>query len=492
MIHINKQPGAVAYSSNPLSYELQSDNLYDTTPEKLRIEWKITSNIIPINSSISIDFTDNENNENYPITVTIPAGTLNADLAEAIVETLQDIIYFHVFDITYEFGEELGTSFLAITFAVNQDITINSVNATTGLANINNAVVGVKKANFNILLEVFYKHQGFKRATRLSATPNDEGVVNFDIQKIIHDQLQYLYTPPTLNALTYVQDFFLTYFVRYTEKYGGTIYNWAMLPRQIAHYGQLTDERNFHNDFFENIDIGNCFLTDHNEMYVGTQQDQYLAWFNYTNQPQTVSVDFNKKSDDGSSSGWIVRYDNIQVAVNQILIIPINPSFYTIAENDYIFSIRIRDNDTPIGAFSTVLSYSYSILIDHQHYENEKILLYHNQYGIPTILRTTGLWTRKQSINRELSERMLQWREQTIKGKTYQFNADVQESHMVRTGYFNHGEEARAYSDIFKSNFIYWLKGGSWTPVLIQDKKAKLGQDLDGIIGFEFELVEAV
>lgn len=486
MLTIMSQPIGIEFSKNPILFQLTTDNYEINPPQKGGFKLDLGTGL-NTGSSITLAFTDLENNQQHTHTITaksnpnssgtqIPDNTQMysyQDYAELAVKLLSNSILLQsYFDITYE----ISNSTIYI-YLLGDNITASNTTYDPRINTIATAA-GSTKENFKIIADIYLSG---KKLTRLQAIPDSSNAVEFDISSIIDSELET--QEPTLPAFGIGEVIDPPrFFIKAMEQQEGAGVDTVVFSSGAkAQYASVEMPRLY---------IDTPLLLSNKGLYNRTSRTapMFHSFLNLTGSEQYIKAQFKIIYSDGTTTTWIDASTPFHLLPYQILQYPtgyeeLNIEAFEPDKLPILYQVRFANQaDTALTDVDT-----YEIVEPHP---LERILLFRNHFGVWETLRTTGRWAKNIKLSRQLATQARAASITEARGKKYQYQAATTNTWRIRTGYLSTSEMQGA-ADILSSTAVYWVKDTDLIPLLIENKSALTAEDRNYLKALQLEVIEA-
>lgn len=202
------------------------------------------------------------------------------------------------------------------------------------------------------------------------------------------------------------------------------------------------------NQLLQNITLNTAFLTWQPDLKtIPMSGVEYITWFNYTGETQTVSLFVKSYDASNANAESIVNSSTITVASGLCATFPIHPSAVLVnpsAFTHYKYKVKTAQN-APVSPTRT-------LIIDRS--RPFKALAYINAFGVPEIVNCTGNLTTRMTISAETwtSIRNVQSGVSILKNE--RLIANIAKKYTYRSGYLNQ-KQKEAYTEVALSYRIF-------------------------------------
>lgn len=352
----------------------------------------------------------------------------------------------------------------------------------------------VKKENYVIVIDIYFTDiYGFTvkpKIISIELPPDDNGVVAFDISKILSAYLKSDLPISGQNTITRCDNLLKKYRINYYEKYGvipteKIIYSDTL--GRILKGGISFEEFPFNKNFIDDYIIANQkFLTwQPGIKYIHTDQPEYLYYLS-NNNVTTFSVNFKVYFSDGTNTTSTL-FSKTGVSKYEIFIIPTG---YTLAGVG-----NVNPAKTVIKYQVTInngadVSETITYIIDTKKYLDTRYYLFENSISGIDTLRTAGIKENGYELDYDLIEKDVPF-DYSIPASQFEKTFPTKQgSYVVSTGWKSK-EYIDYLEDLFLSKNVFEVIAGEHIPIIITSKKQKPHDSLTNVFALTFEYTHA-
>lgn len=517
MIQVVDEPRAVSLSRNPIVYRWRaldgSGDPYRTigvrselrcagydgpdNGEELVLNWTA-----PDGTTGSVTFTaDNALNSNTDIWDAASGGfadwTSYYTAIGLIMKSHPDVGPLFNF---YTANTGAGQSFwveaidLDDDWSVSWDITDISDPAFT-VVNTTTVTASTVPDNYRLLWDVVfeadYLDTGYDTVASGELQIDASSEMTLDISRIIDAELRQSLDDPPIPAYgtDEITDANITrrYYVRYREEYDGIVSPaWTSGTEKLVLCGGVSAALHASTDFLGSLDADDSLLTwQPDGRTVSPTQQEYLAWYNYTANQQTIILEVNTYEADGTQAptGRVYAYESTPYVVGskEVALIPIGLGQLGISDTDIAsYTVRVLDERSSYPISPTYLSQLRTYYVDRSYQEEERFILYHNSFCCPETLRCIGYHTTEMEVSRDKAERILEADYTTTTRQHYQWDEEWRDFFTYRTG-FQRKVDIEALRELLIYNRAWEIFDEGYIPLDLQDTSFAIHETRQGL-----------
>lgn len=529
MVSLIQQPSDISFTRNPIIYQFRaSDDEGDLFISKgVRAElrtngyWGIAND-----ETISIEWTDADGLI-YSVEFTakdIPNSTIETEIPTDINAFSSPIDYYQfvadkisahhliapflkAYTLLYP-NLEVGLFIEVLEIADSWSTSFETSDITSPNFTINDYTeidTNELPDNYEIVLELFFEKnylQGdFEKIASLANIPGTDSLTAFNLQAILDESIVLNLPDPPIPSFENKEPFLAQnirrYYIRYSEDFHGiSSIEWTNSEIKIALCGGISQSLYAQVNFFETLSESNSLLTWYpNRKTVSTDQPEYLAWFNYTNEIKEVFPRV-KIYDDASAlpQDTLFSFDSIIVNPNEIALIPVGYDQLNLGQEPQDiqkYEVNILDLNEYISQNEVELSQSRIFYVDKNYHGEKRYIMYLNSFCLPETLRCIGYFTNELQIEREESNRILEPSFTSTTHEIFQYNYEFNNFFTYRSGYLSK-HEVEALQQLLIYNRLYEVSQESLIPLLIKDKKYRITETRQFLHSIQFQAVPAL
>ncbi len=389
------------------------------------------------------------------------------------------------------FSYNSGTNVSTITFtAIDTQTTFSIAVVSLSVATVSITTLAMPDttpANYRAVYELFseldYGSGMFKSLFSGESIPNVAGLTRINIQNILTAFVGAIrFVPPNCTTVpAHRANHIRRYYFRYTEKYGAptTQQAWTTTAIKKMITGGIPNNVALRADWLATRTIDTCFLnTLPDDRLVAQNSPEFVVWYNYTDVFQSLKVEWKVwLNTDGSDTTGINSVISLYASPNETLMIPALKS-HDYPDNAAAVEIRLLDQtNTPVSGWRRYT-------IDRRYREDERYLMFLNQYGVFESVRLTGATAMGVELERRES---IRYKDDVI--ETFEAEKKWRRSFSYRTGYLSQ-EECRALENLVASRFVFEVSlTEGYIPVRITDTKFTLDDGKQDLWALEIKAV---
>lgn len=519
MLSVTQQPPDNVLTGNPVVYKVNSSDTYITAEILPRLEITFTQEIQTGNTFIvswsdpagapqpfllvftAVEFPSGNGLEFFDNSVRFyPPGHVLADYVATVADQIRQQNFLSSFyNIT-----TLGT---VLTIEAKEPVAetvpafVDNLTGAT-IADFIAFQVGVQKANFKLLLELWVEQPDdtYLLVTTLSSPPDRSGETRFEVEGVLHAELETLLPSPPVPPLntpgTYKPETQRKFYARAGAKENNdfTVDSWVLTTTKLATLGGVSREDFESLDWFTYLPAHPRFMTWWpEERSTGPFQSEYLSWMNYTGAdmiPQLYGVVYFQ---DGTDTGEILLIDaNASQIVPQWEILTFSVGFHELALESIDptkavqrYEVFVRDG---LGALvSDIRKYKVNQYGD----EHARKIVYLNSLYVPEVVRTTGDWIEILEPNKQLATRIYNSESSFIDGQAFVFKTNAAKLFSARTGHITKGEAVGMQEMLF-AKYTYEMRQQGHFPLLIGGDAHEVTEDNRLLHFYELEIAASV
>lgn len=352
--------------------------------------------------------------------------------------------------------------------------------------------------NYEVLIELFFQpvwDGEYLKIAFLSAKPDKDGYVIFDIQDMIHKQIKASFINPPMpvfsNTEPQLANIIRRHYVRYRENFTGATTNWTYSGYYKTLCGGIKKNLFADYGFFFELDKDNSLLTWYPDgKTVSTDQPEYIAWFNYMDEDTEVMLEVTIMDADGNID-VLIKHDTgdiILVPKKEVLLIPVGYDQLELGDEsmDIVkYSVRVIKY-VEIPTIPTFYSQPRSFYVDKCYYEDKRYIAYFNGFCVPQTLRCLGQLSKDLIVDRTEAQKVLEPAYGSLESETFQFEETFMNYFVYRSGYLSRFE-VDALQELLIYNDAYEIYNEGYIPLRLTDKKYKIGESRQFLHSIEFK-----
>lgn len=353
------------------------------------------------------------------------------------------------------------------------------------------------KVQLKVTIEKEYDSGTFLEVTVLESSPDANGMNYFDISEIIEAEILNTYIEPPIPPIGTVVSFLANNTRRvvcwwrevYDDQDGGDPWGtYAPLGGISALTGGVDPITFAKGDYLGEMDETYSLLTKWpGGKSTGSEQSEFIAWYNYTGSSQDVALEVNTYNDSQASAVNTFTDMAITVPAGLTAIFPVSYSALGLSGvgHDVLkYTIQVKDG-------ATVLSPVRSYYPDLIYYDDQPVLLYLNGFWMPEVIRMNGITEKQLRVDRQTADRIILEQTQLGLGTVYQYGFEADEVRIYRSGYLS-AAEVEALQELVLYSQVFEVLADYYFPLLVSSKKFKVINAADFLHSLEFEAVRAI
>jgi hypothetical protein len=361
--------------------------------------------------------------------------------------------------------------------------------------------------DYKIRVEVFVEREYLAGFTTppviVEGIPNDESEVCFDISGILHREGVIGLSDPPLPVFNsddpQLADILRRYAVRYMEV-GQDVAPVYIGPKYFL-LGGIAQNLFARADFFANLSITNSLLSWYpNGKTVGTDQPEYLAWYNYTTSDKQIVLQLTRFPESNIDKTILYAYDTpqkITVKPKETLLIPCGwaqlKSALSLPDTDVVkYVVRVVDAASGWESGSPgYLSQTRRFYIDTKYRHETRYIQYLNGFYCPQSLRCIGNFSEDIEVEREETTRVLTPNYTETTAETFQNSETWEDLFTYRTGYFTKAE-VHALQELLVYGKAWEVYAEGYIPLVLKGKKFAMHESRQNLYSLSVECSPAL
>lgn len=517
-IQILKQPDDISWSRNPILYEFHTDKVvqdpgrpvifsldfsnvenesFNPPPPDLR-EWLIYTDWgfhLTVGQE-TIYFTCVYDTESDGFIIPHRVAEPEEPKPDWLIRVRDAII--SAYDIVSQFNIEIGADKLiftgkqdneALVISINNDDTFHAVALTVSQSATNTQYTPNLKIFCELLTVDDHGHDKVVISAALSPDLNGNAIWDFS-KPLTSECLSAGADLPSLYDVVFSKGKVVReYFVQLTELYGepqtakmsirGTRKRvvYGGLPKHLQHWTFLNS--------LSSTDDRIRFMNSYGwSLKVTTDQPNYLSWFNFRNDLESVKVQVELTYKDGTIYNFTAHtFETVQQY--EKLVIPIG--LKQLGANDFYPELSIDSYIVSLKSAGRMVSDYHLCTIDDRVHIYKRFFLYQNSLGAFETFFTVGRKSNSYEIEKS-NARIIQVNDFVLeKGEDIDFDIQLQEKEKINTGWKSK-HEIKRLRDFFMSSEKLTLIDGKWWPISVSSNSIEEFQDGNGMYALAFEI----
>ena len=349
------------------------------------------------------------------------------------------------------------------------------------------------RIEYELLMEKNYMQNDWEVVSSHRSEPDSNGMLLFDVSELMEDAILNTFPEPPVpefnGDFAYVSTAFRRFKVLWAERFGQPPETLQFEESDIfyAFLGGISDELFAKGDYFEGIDAGNSFLSWWpNRKLLGKTQPDYISWFNYTEQPQSVNLRVEVFKDGQKVIEEIVTRHNVLIVDEDFVVVfPVGPEQMDLNNLGYdvsMYTVQV------INGSGVPLSPKRTYIVDQMYNEVEHNLLYFNGFFQPQVVRCRGQKRTDLIVTKEFTSRIRRCQPNVLLGTVFQSSSDFDQEFRFRTGYLKK-EEIEALQELMIYNNVFEITAEGYRPLLVTNGRFSTGNELDILRSEEIQAV---
>lgn len=358
--------------------------------------------------------------------------------------------------------------------------------------------------NYKVFLDVFFESSfesgTFEKVVELDSEMDEDGIVTFNIENIIHSETKESLSNPPLpvfdNDELFLSDTLRRYYVRYREDYDGISPSWTTVDIKNIVCGGIAQNLFADFDFFTNLAANNSLLSWYPDgKYVSTDQPEYIHWYNYTGSTQNIVLEVKRYGASGLINSFYA-FDTgspIDIEDSKIISIPAGYDQLDINNTNCLkYTVRVVDASSDWeGGSPSYFSQERNYYVDYKYYEEKRYIQYLNGFCLPETMRCIGAFSNQLNVTREESRKILTPDYSSTFTEKFQHEEEFENRFTYRTGFLTR-YEVDALQEAMIYNKIYEVYDYGYIPLFNEDKKFDIYDTLQDLFSIEFKATPAL
>ncbi len=363
----------------------------------------------------------------------------------------------------------------------------NSATAPTADTTPTNYAVQVE-----VLFETTYKGGDYRLAATLSNVPDADGYTYFDISSVLEAECRAALSMPEVPAWdttdSALGDNMRRFYVRFTEAYGTPVVaqEWQYDSVRTCLNGGVSQQIYAAGDWLAALDVTDAFLTwQPDGRKVGLTEPQYLTWYNWDTATRAVFVKMQWYDiADGTASTATDHLTEVSVAAGETALLPVGPEVLGLDSNAdaYKYRVRVYYDD---GEEHQPLSEWKTYYLDRDYYESERYVSFLNGFAAPEVLRCTGTWSKRLSVERSLASVPLLPGYNEFATEQYQYSRLFEQELTYRTGFITRAQ-AEALQELLIAGEIYDVSAEGYIPLRVTTNSFEVTDTYQDLHAYQF------
>ncbi|MBE7177700.1 MAG: hypothetical protein INR69_14930 [Mucilaginibacter polytrichastri] len=503
MIQILKQPGEVALARNPVVFGFKSDNLivsggapfmgklYFPQPAFVAFPFKLSWG--GIDHTFLVLQTPSQNGYD----IQNGQGKTPAQFVQGVTDALKANYYVdRDFEVSY--GSD-GNGPYALFVSKKQEVAYNI--AAEGGDKINFVVQqvayeGKRNKNFKILLRLMIElpdRSAFEQAFETYLETDDDGYAENDLSGALTSELLRSFDRPNimLPVAMECRNSVRRYFLQVAEVYGDkqTVQKLIKTDVKTAVLGGFSKEKLEESLFPNDYLLGSQakYLTHGGlSKVVRPEQPEFLTWMALAAGYAGIYLEVKLVWADGSTQTHNhYAFQNVPQYGKYCWPVGILQNNYHLIKEEIGI---LRYECTVKSSLGTVLSETRTYITDYQYRPYTRYFLFLSSMGTYNTLVTYGKGSSEYERTAESAEISQGGDYRMIDGDEIEFEATLQFTESVTSGYVETRQEIREFRDLFLSSDRFVVKKGRSYPVSLASKNIKEFADGENLYAISFEI----